>query len=149
MISTKVYGRVMMALTDHSIEEVKQLGVFDDPQATVDNANQYWEYVQRQIEVSEWMVAYFHGQAIHEEVVRNPGESYMAVGARLELSRHATVLGVRVYKLFRDRPLQISKLHGLLIRELTRLSATKFEATLDALNNDFPLAPLPELELEF
>jgi hypothetical protein len=146
MINRSLYERIMMAYTDLSIEPEYQLSIFAEPQNTADNASMYLEYARRLLEIAEWETAYYHGHAIHEELVRNPGETYFATGKSLDLSKHETLFAVRVFKLFRDRPQAIAKLHGLPIRTLVIMHARTFESTLAALQHDFPLAPLPELD---
>lgn len=148
MINTKLYSRVMAAYTDEGEEPEYDLGIYLTPQDTVDNACNYLEYAKRRLESTEWQVYYYYGEAVHTDVMRNPGETYIASGVRLGLSRFQTTVSIRTYRLFRDHIYKITKLSGITPSDLYRIANRSFDRTLIMLEHDFPPAVLMEPELE-
>jgi hypothetical protein len=142
-----------LAYTDLGEKPNERLQIFDDPMETVENTIKVLEYAKRSLEVIEWQAYYHFGEAIHREIMRNPGDTYGMGGERLDLTRYQTTISVRVYQLFRDHSYALTRLSGINSRDITLIPKKRFEATLRALNRDFPLAPAPEedldLELDF
>jgi hypothetical protein len=144
MIHEKLYERVSMAYTDLGERPVERLQIFDDPMETVENTTKVLEYARRNLEIMEWQAFYHFGEAIHREIMRNPGDTYQMGGERLDLTRHQVTTGVRIYQLFRDHTYALPKLAGITVREVTLIPKKRFESTLRALTRDFPAAPTPE-----
>jgi hypothetical protein len=153
MIHEKLYERVSLAYTDLGEKPNERLQIFDDPMETVENTIRVLEYAKRSLEVIEWQAYYHFGEAIHREIMRNPGDTYGMGGERLDLTKHQITIGVRIYQLFRDHTYALAKLSGITIRDITLIPKKRFESTLRALNHDFPPAPAPEggldLEIDF
>ena len=146
MIHEKLYERVSMAYTDQGEKPNERLQIFDDPMETVENTIKVLEYTKRELEIIEWQACYHFGEAIHREIMQNPGDTYSMGGERLGLTRHQTTIGVRIYRLFRDHSYAISKLSGITVRDITVIPKKRFDATLRALNHDFPPTPTPEVD---
>jgi hypothetical protein len=149
MIHEKLYERVSMAYTDMGEQPNERLQIFDDPRETVENAMKVLEYAKRNLEVIEWQTNYHFGEAVHREIMRNPGNTYRMGGERLDLTRYQTTTGVRIYQLFRDHTYALTKFSGITGRDVALIPKKRFEDTLRALNRDFPPTPVPEGDLEF
>ena len=149
MIHEKLYERVSLAYTDLGEKPNERLQIFDDPMETVENTIKVLEYAKRDLEITEWQAYYHFGEAVHREIMRNPGDSYGIGGDRLDLTRYQTIAGVRVYQLFRDHTYALPKLSGITTRDITQITKKRFDDTLRALNRDFPPIPTPEDEIEF
>jgi hypothetical protein len=149
MIHEKLYERVSMAYTDTGEQPNERLQIFDDPRETVENAIKVLEYAKRNLEVIEWQTHYHFGEAVHREIMRNPGDTYGMGGDRLDLTRYQTRIGVRIYQLFRDHTYALTKLSGINSRDIILVPKKRFEDTLRALNRDFPPTPIPEDDGDF
>ena len=138
----------MAAYTDEGEKPEYDLGIYLTPQETVDNACNYLEHAKRRLESAEWEVYYYYGEAIHADIMRNPGETYTAAGMQLGLSRFQTTVSIRMYRLFRDHIYKISKLSGLTPSDLYKVANRSFDRTLIMLEHDFPPAALAEFEMD-
>jgi len=144
MTHPKLYERVAMAYTDFEIDPDYQLQIFDDPQQTIDHTELVLEFARKRLEQIEWQATYYNGEAIHQELMKNPGDTYLMAGERLGLTKHQVIIGVRIYKLFRDHFYTISKFSGMTQRDLSHIPINKFDKTLHALHRDYPPVMLPE-----
>jgi hypothetical protein len=149
MINAKLYDAVGRAYEDFDEELNHQLEICNTPQETVDNAALYHEAAKRRLEIAEWETFYSYGGAVHLEVMAHPGDTYLAAGNRLGLNRFYTVISIRTYQLFRDHIYNLSKFRGLTPAELYRVSMRSFERTLTHLNEAYPVAAIPDLDLDF
>ena len=116
---------------------------------TVENTTRVLEHAQWNLEVVEWQAHYHFEEAIYREIMRNPGDTYRMGEERLGLTRYQTTIGVRIYQLFRDHTFALTKLSGINSCDINLVPKKRFEATLRALNRDFPPTPIPEGDLEF
>ena len=128
MIHEKLYERVSLAYTDLGEKPNERLQIFDDPMETVENTIKVLEYAKRSLEVIEWQAYYHFGEAIHREIMRNPGDTYRMGGERLDLTGHQTTIGARIYQLFRDHTYALTKLSGITIREVVLIPKKRFES---------------------
>ncbi len=147
MIHEKLYERVSLAYTDLGKKPNECFQIFDDPMEMVENTIKVLEYAKRDLEIIEWQAYYHFREAVHREIMRNPGDSYGMGGDHLDLTRHQTRVGVRMYQLFRDHTYALPKLSGITHRDITLISKKCFDDILRALIRDFPPVPTPEDEM--
>jgi len=141
-----------MAYTDFGIDPDYQLQIFDDPQQMIDHTKLVLEFARKRLEQIEWQATYYNGEAIHQELMKNPGDTYLMAGERLGLTKHQVIIGVHIYKLFRDHFYAISKFSKMTSRDSSHIPINKFDKTLQALHRDYPPVMLlkgNEEEVEF
>ena len=147
MIHQKLYEHVSTAYKDFGELPELEFKKFNDLRETIENTRMVLEYEQRRLEISEWQAHFFVGEAIHWETMLNPGDSHQMAAKRLDLKREEAMIGIRVYRLFRDCLYALPKLSGITPRDIYRITNKHFETTLEALTRNFTVVE-PEFEID-
>ena len=149
MIYTKLYQRVATAYQDDSEIPKFDVSLYDDLQETVDNALMMLEYMKKRLENEEWEVLYYYRATIHTYIMRYPGTTYTIAREFLRLKRFQMMVGVQIYKLFRDHLYSLPKLSGIQTRDVYQIPNKIFIRTLQALIQDFLEEQAKLIKLEF
>ena len=130
MTHPKLYERVVMAYTNFEIDPDYQLQGFDNSQQTINHIELVLEFVCKRLEQIEWQATYYNREVIYQELMKNPRDIYLMAGECLGLTKHQVIIGVRIYKLFRNYFYAISKFSRMIPRDLSRIPINKFDKTL-------------------
>ena len=76
MIHQKLYEWVSYAYQDIRKMPKLKFKKFNDLRETVENTKMVFEYKQRKLEISEWRIHFFIGEAIHWETILNLGDTH-------------------------------------------------------------------------